>query len=82
MSLSDRLTLGPERRMTGSPCSVGALLRALPPEESTALRQMLDDSQWSGAAIYDAVSGEGYDVGRQTINRHRRRECRCFKESR
>jgi hypothetical protein len=82
VSLSDRLSLGPEPKVNGAPCSVGVLLRALPAEESAALRQMLDDPAWSGADIHDAVTGEGYDVGRQTVNRHRRRECRCAKESR
>jgi hypothetical protein len=81
MSLSDRLALGPEPVVSGSPCSVGELLRSLPNDEREALEAMLAGA-WSASAIHDAVTGEGYDVGRQTINRHRRSECRCAKNDR
>lgn len=77
MSLTDRLDIGPEPPMHGSPCSVGLLLSALPPAEATALQHMLDTG-WTARQIYDAVTGEGHMVGMQSINRHRREVCRCF----
>ena len=81
MSLSDRLKSGPVTRISGTPCSVGSLLRALPDNEAKALEQMLEDAiVWSGAQIYEAVRAEGLDVGRQSIGRHRRKQCRCFRD--
>lgn len=78
MALSDKLTETP-RRETGFACSVGALLDRLPQDEADALTQMMGPLGWSAARIYDALAAEGHEVGRQTINRHRSRSCRCFK---
>lgn len=78
MALSDKLNNTP-RREPGIACSVGALLDRLPPDEAAALDKMMHELGWSANAIYDAVTAEGYEVGRQTIGRHRSRSCRCFK---
>lgn len=77
MALTDRLTDAP-RRGTGMPCSVGALLDALPADEADALNDMMHTLGWSGTRIYEALAAEGYEVGRQTIGRHRSKSCRCF----
>jgi hypothetical protein len=77
MALSDKLAQTP-RRTTGLPCSVGALLDKLPPDEADALEQMMGPLGWSAARIYEALAVEGHEVGRQTIGRHRSRSCRCF----
>lgn len=66
----------------GYPCSVGELLRTLDGNELVAFEKMLgtpDDWGWSASAIYDAVTAEGYKIGRQSINRHRGGKCRCFR---
>lgn len=76
MSLTERLAGGPQPSMHGAPCSVGELLDTLPSEEAEALQQMLDDG-WPAPHIHDAVSAEGHYIGRQTINTHRRGQCRC-----
>lgn len=78
MALADRLNNTPQR-ITGLPCSVGALEDRLQGEEREALDAMLHSLGWSAERIYAALTAEGYDVGRQTINRHRSRACRCFK---
>lgn len=78
MALSDRLDSTPPRQ-SGLPCSVGALLESLDDTEAAALTDMLHTLGWSAARIYDALQAEGYEVGRQTIGRHRSRACRCFK---
>ena len=77
MALQDRLDSTPQRRH-GLPCSVGALLEKLPPDEADALDQMMNTLGWSAARIYEALAVEGHEVGRQTIGRHRSRSCRCF----
>lgn len=78
MGLADRIHTAPKKRRSGLPCSVGDLLERLPDEDADALRHMLETG-WSQTAIYDAVTGEGHDIGRQTINRHRSQSCSCFK---
>lgn len=77
MGLADRILSAPAKRISGKPCSVGDLLNRLPDPESAALQQMLD-AGWSQNQIYDALTDEGLEVGRQTINRHRAKSCRCY----
>lgn len=81
MSLVDRLQ-DPPVRLQGTPCSIGALLDRLPEAERDALNAMLSgigDRRWSQREIHDAITAEGHDVGRQSINRHRAGACRCAK---
>jgi hypothetical protein len=78
MALSDRLQDTPQR-MNGLPCSVGALEERLDGPEAEALYAMLHTLGWSARRVYEALLSEGYEVGQQTINRHRSRSCRCFK---
>ena len=80
MALADRLDTTPQR-ISGLPCSVGALIERLQGEERVALNAMLYELGWSQRRIYEALSAEGHDVGLQTVNRHRSRSCRCFKAS-
>jgi hypothetical protein len=77
MALKDRLADTP-RRGPGQPCSVGALLDRLPPDEKAALHAMMGELGWSQQRIYAALEAEGHEVGRQTIGRHRSKACRCF----
>lgn len=67
----------PRRKPSGLPCSVQKLLDDLPADESAALQFMLDDG-WSQERIYAELKDEGHEVGKQTINRHRSKACRCF----
>lgn len=76
MALTDRLA-HPPKAVQGLPCSIGATLSALADGEREALQAMLDSSAWSQTMIWDALRDEGYDVGRQSINRHRAGRCRC-----
>lgn len=79
MALADRINTTPVRR-TGLPCSIGALITQLHGDELAALNTMLGTPEqrgWPAAAIYDALTAEGYTVGRQSINRHRGGSCAC-----
>jgi hypothetical protein len=78
MTLSTRFEAGPSKFGSGTPCSVGTALSALPAQERVALQKMLDDRAWSQAAIHQALRDERINVGQQSIGRHRRRQCRCF----
>lgn len=78
MSLAERVESGaPRRKPSGLPCSVQKLLNDLPADESAALQFMLDDG-WSQERIYADLRDEGREVGKQTINRHRSKACRCY----
>ena len=78
MGLKDLLDDAPTR-MSGKPCSVGALLNRLDGPELEALEAMLYRLGWSQSRIYQACASEGYVIGEQSINRHRSQGCRCFK---
>ena len=80
MALADKLSTPPPT-FHGLPCSIGALLDQLDPDERGALQKMLDSTAWNATMIYDAVRDEGHQIGRQSINRHRGRKCRCFRDA-
>jgi hypothetical protein len=79
MALKDRVQAGPSATIHGLPCSIGDLIGRLEGDELAALNAMLYDLGWNAGQVYDALRDEGYSVGRQSINRHRGRKCRCFK---
>jgi hypothetical protein len=79
LTLSQRLDAGPPTIIHGTPCSIATALSALPDEEAKALRRMLEDQRWTAGNVYDALTSEGIEVGRQSIGRHRRGDCRCPK---
>lgn len=72
--------------MHGTPCSVGRLLTVLDPADVTTLASWLADTRaWSEERLYRRLTTddpendwEAVEVGRQSIGRHRRRQCRCF----
>ena len=81
MALADHT---PPEPTTGLPCSVGSLLDRLEGDELAAFLTMLGTPErrgWAATAIYDAVRTEGYEVGLQSINRHRGRKCRCYRSA-
>lgn len=80
MALVDRLGDTP-RRITGKPCSIGALEDRLDGAEADALYAMLHTLGWSATRVYDALEAENHIVGKQSINRHRSRSCRCFQSA-
>ncbi len=80
MALADRVT-APPPPVHGTPCSIGTLLDTLEGDELKAFQVMLDSPSWNATMIYDAVRDEGHQIGRQSINRHRGRKCRCFRDA-
>jgi hypothetical protein len=79
MALADRVTTT-QRNVNGLPCSVGVLLDTLEGDELAALQQILADRTWSQAMVWKALTDEGYEVGMQSVNRHRGSKCRCATE--
>lgn len=81
MALADKIANPPADVIHGLPCSIGALIAQLDGAELDALNAMLYELGWNAGQIYDALRDEGYVVGRQSVNRHRGRKCRCFKQA-
>lgn len=79
MTLAAKAAGEPPSPHHGLPCSIGVLLGALPTAEADGLRTMLDDRRWSENSLTIALKDEGHAVGRQSIGRHRRKQCRCFR---
>ena len=80
MALADRLDT-PRPSFHGIPCSIGALLDSLEGDELAAFKHMLGSSNWTATMVYDACTAEGHVIGRQSVNRHRRGACRCYRDA-
>ena len=83
MSLAARATQQPTRPIHGTPCSIGVIEEALAgdPNEAAALNAILYELGWDAGQVYEALVAEGHKPARQSINRHRGRKCRCFKDA-
>jgi hypothetical protein len=78
MSLAEALATRQGKGRSGTGCSVGVLLASLDAAESAALQGMLDDFEhFSGAGIERIIRDNGYTVGDQQANKHRRKTCGC-----
>lgn len=77
MALADRLD-GPVKRPSGLPCSMAEVMAQLPDVELKALENALYVAGASATVIHEALRAEGFTVGKQTVNRHRSRACRCY----
>lgn len=60
----------------GSRCSVALLTSRLDETERAELAEAIA-SDVSANAIAKALKGRGYDIFYQSINRHRRGDCKC-----
>jgi hypothetical protein len=76
MALKDHAPQGP--RPTGKPCSVQLLIDRLNETDRAELHAWMYELGHSQEAIYKSITDAGETVGKQTINRHRSRGCRCY----
>ncbi len=71
----------PERAATlyrkGPPCSISVALETIPEDQADLLRKALENENARGIDIADALLPFGIDVSAHTVQRHRRRRCRC-----
>ena len=63
-------------------CSVAQIIKTLSAAEAKALNKALDDPDASPTNLAVILNKNGYDISRQTINRHRNRHtslegCKC-----
>lgn len=77
MGLADHFA-DPPAAMRGSPCSIATLLtEKLDNSDREFFQSILADREWSQEVIWQRLKSAGYEVGRQSINRHRGGKCRC-----
>jgi hypothetical protein len=83
MSLLDDLDrLKSDRRNAGgTECGVARLLRLVPPDESAAVRELIDGTDVYASRISELLHQHGHDLGASKIQHHRRRlrgaGCKC-----
>lgn len=69
---------------TGTPCSVGAIYSTLAsdPVELRELNVILYEEGNTQAQVFEYLTKAGgfKGLGFQTVNKHRGKQCRCFKE--
>jgi hypothetical protein len=85
MSLSERLEKVASSNRPGLPCRLGSLLQGdeLPEKEKEYLKKILEvrlgePARVPTTAITEALRQEGFEIGNAAVQRHRRKECRCF----
>jgi|CryBogDrversion2_4_1035264.scaffolds.fasta_scaffold12740_3 hypothetical protein len=64
---------------TGFACSVDTALKAMNKDEQEAFQSALNNKAVASTALWDLLNSNGYKVGKETIYKHRRKGCRCFK---
>ena len=60
----------------GYRCRICVLLDELPKDDAEALREALLDPAVKGSWIAKALESEGHSVRQNTVQRHRRQDCR------
>lgn len=76
MNLRDAIASEQEKSRPGYACGVERLLGTLDDDDRAALIDALG-SEAPTSAIARALTASGYVLAYQTLQRHRRRECRC-----
>lgn len=75
-SLLDDLA-APVTTRKGPQCTVGRLLTILSPIERDRLQEALDNPEWTASGLTRVLVKHGTPMAPQTVQRHRRGECRC-----
>lgn len=62
----------------GTACTVGTLLKGLPPGEAAECRKALEDKTIPSSMLTNAIN-TAYDakLGKASVGRHRRGDCKC-----
>lgn len=79
MGFADALTEADKPPVKGPRCSVGVTLDEMSETDAQALQSALDNPGVRHSTIADALNAEGYRIGRDAIQRHRRDQCQCWK---
>ena len=76
MTLKDKLANPAPIRMGGW-CKMCLILKDLSTDDREALEVVLNDRQkWTNVAILEVLRSESFDIGRSSIERHRKGQCK------
>lgn len=75
MAIADIRNSSAPTTVKGPPCGVCTLLNELPPDEASALLELLRDKTWRYSDLAEALRGEGHAVGSHTLARHAGGKC-------
>jgi ribulose bisphosphate carboxylase small subunit len=75
MSLSDLIAA--ERKSPGTKCTISTILPKLNKADAATLVAALASKDVTTAQLHRALLKAGHQIGRETVNRHRRGECSC-----
>lgn len=81
MALLDDLANPEYRAPTGPVCSLGILLKQLDKKTVDTLNAALTNPHAPSTKISQALTDLGHRITSHTVQRHRRGECRCARES-
>lgn len=73
----------PAAGKTGKPCSIGAVYEAVAddPTELAELNVVLYQENNTQAQAFTILTQDGgFSIGFQSVNNHRGKQCRCFRE--
>ena len=69
------------RPAKGPTCTVTVLLSTMDDDDADLLRKAMANPYAPTTAIAAALADQGYRITAATLQRHRRGECRCARES-
>lgn len=81
MSTLENLANPNYRPPTGPQCGIAMLMPALDKKTQDLLKAAMQNAYAPSTAIAQAMSDQGHRVSAHTVQRHRRGECRCARES-
>lgn len=76
LNIGAQLHAAPRLRK-GPPCTVSVILDQLDSDDRDALQTALNDRLVGTATIFRVLTGNGFQVGLNAVQRHRRGECAC-----
>lgn len=65
----------------GPRCSIRTAMEEMDPADAKELKLAFEDRSIPGTAIFRALKARGLEVSDHTLQRHRRKECSCRKDS-
>ena len=58
-------------------CGLGKTIDSLSKEDRAILEAELVDERWTHRALFEAIRKRGIAVSRETLTRHRLKDCQC-----
>jgi hypothetical protein len=60
-------------------CIIGVKASDLSKEDVKILNEALDNTLWAAGSLSEELTRRGFEVGRGSVEKHRKKICLCFK---